>query len=189
GGCWPWTRPPPSRRPGRAPPPWPGRPRGPVSRRRAPRHATRAWSGTCRTRMCSGARTGSSWRPRDEGSRSCWDAGGGSGGGSRRAARRPPPSPSPPPPPSPLPRSPLSVIRSPFSASAADVAFREVQLQPDLLDPLVHHQGAVPRVVAVDLVDGPAGLQPLDVVLDLADGTARVVDPGGDVDGRLDLVD
>jgi hypothetical protein len=47
----------------------------------------------------------------------------------------------------------------------------------------------VARVVAVDLVDGASGFEAFDVVVDLADGAAWVVDACGDVDGGLDLVD
>jgi hypothetical protein len=65
----------------------------------------------------------------------------------------------------------------------------EVDLQPQLLDPFLHHERAVPRVVSVDLVRYAALFQPPHIVLDLTDGAARVVDTGRDIDRRPHLVD
>ncbi|GAA2919295.1 hypothetical protein GCM10020221_14450 [Streptomyces thioluteus] len=65
---------------------------------------------------------------------------------------------------------------------------RKSDLQPELLDPLLHDEGAVARVVAVDLVRMGALLQAPHVVLDLADRAAGVVHPGGDVDRGAHVV-
>lgn len=64
----------------------------------------------------------------------------------------------------------------------------ELDLQAQLLDPLLDDQRAVPRVIAVDLMRGAALLEPLHIVVDLPYGAAGVVQPRRDVDRRPHLI-
>src|SRR5262249_25467447 len=83
-------------------------------------------------------------------------------------------------------RSPGSRVRP---SVEVEVFAGEVDGRGHLADALLHDQGAVARVVAVDLVLPAQLAQAGQVVVDLADRAARVVLPGHDQDRRGDLLD